>query len=285
MLGIVIILLTALMTALIQSRQSAQSIQCKNNLRQFGLALQNYLDSFGVYPPGYFHQTQPDEVGNQSGFGWGALLLPYSSQRALYETLDFSVPLWDDVNAPARTTRIPNYICPSDVASEDGFLNSDGQRYAHSSYVGNFGPGLMDVNPLDIRGVFGRNSSTGTEQVVDGLSNTLFIGERMNGLLPNPSSALGLGFAGPLDHFETTWAGAAQDRTNPANENPHWVLFQSGHLPQSPNSDFRDASSGHAGGAHFLLGDGAVRFLSKNINEEAYRGMSTRAGGELVNDF
>ncbi len=284
-MAIIAILLSILFPAILQARHAARRAQCKNNLRQIGLAMHNYLDTFGVYPPGYLHQTDPHEVANASGFGWGALLLPFSDQQALYGTFNFNVPIWDDANATARTVRIPNYICPTDRISEGGFYNMAGEQYSPSSYVANFGPGLMDVNPQDRRGVFSRNSSTRVEQVVDGLSNTFFIGERINGPLRNPSSLGASSFGSAPVKFETTWAGAVRDVTDPANDNPHLVLFQSGHVPHSPKSDRRDASSSHQTGAHFLRGDGSVHFLSKDIDLDVYRSLSTRAGGELLHDF
>ncbi len=284
-MAIIVILLSILFPAILQARHAARRAQCKNNLRQIGLAMHSYLDTYGVYPPGYLHHTNPNEIANASGFGWGALLLPFSNQQALYGTFNFSVPIWDDANVTARTARISAYACPTDRISEGGFYNMAGEQYSQSSYVANFGSGLMDVNPQDCRGVFGRNSSTRVEQVADGLSNTFFIGERTNAPLRHPSSLGAASFDPARVKFETMWAGAVRDVTDPTNDNPHLVLFQSGHVPHSPGSDRRDASSSHQAGAHFLRGDGSVHFLRKDVDLDVYRSLSTRAGGELLNDF
>ena len=286
-IAIITVLLIVLVPALLQARHAARRVQCNNNLRQIGLAMQNYYESFDTYPPGYLHQASSNDVANAAGFGWGALLLPFSEQRALYDRFNFSVPIWDDANASARVHRMYGYSCPTDGDFESSsFYEMQGEQYGRSSYAANFGPGQMDMDPSDRRGVFGRNSSTRAEQVVDGLSNTLFIGERGNiphGSLSSPSSVLP--FGGASLNFETTWAGAVRDVTDPANDNPHLVLFQTGHVPHSSESDRRDASSSHESGAHFLRGDGSVQFFSKDIDLSVYRGLSTRAGAELLDDF
>lgn len=87
---------------------SARRVQCKNNLKQIGLALHNYHDTYGSFPPAY----TVDAEGNRL-HSWRTLILPYIDQAPLYKTIDLSKP-WDDpVNAKARETRVYGYACPS----------------------------------------------------------------------------------------------------------------------------------------------------------------------------
>lgn len=109
-LGVIVALVLFLMPATRRGREAARRTQCRNNLKQIGLALHNYHDKHGVFPPAF----TVDAAGKPL-HSWRTLILPYLDQAALYESIDLSRP-WDDpANAHAKETATPCYSCPSSV--------------------------------------------------------------------------------------------------------------------------------------------------------------------------
>jgi hypothetical protein len=172
------------------------------------------------------------------------------------------------------------------------------ERYAMANYVVNFGSPDLDLTPDNSDGVFSRNSSTRVADVVDGLSTTLFVGERVNGVRYRLSSSAsssasmrprvafhGGGGGGAHAHFETAWAGAVRDHNDPADDHGHMVLFHTAHTPNSPQTDDRDITAPHSGVAQFLMGDGSVHSISETIDFGVYTALGTRAGREAVGTF
>ena len=152
-IAIIGVLIALLLPAVQAAREAARRMSCTNNLKQIGIAMHNYHDAHGRLPIGY--TFTPGYT--RGGFGWGAMILPGVEQGPLFDAANFSLPLWHDANTTLATTTIGFYLCPSDDTSHDGFLERDGFRYALGSYVASFGPGNMDSNPDDRRGLFSRN--------------------------------------------------------------------------------------------------------------------------------
>ena len=276
-IAVIAILIALLLPAVQSAREAARRTQCRNNLKQFGLALHNYAAAHRVLPPGYLYKTDP--AGNAMGFGWGALILPGLDQRTVHRLCNFDRPVWDNANTNARMRHLPTFLCPTDPISENGFVNMGGppaEQYAMGCYVANFGPPDLDANQEQRDGVFSRNSVTQLGHITDGLSNTLFVGERVNGLF-RLSGIHTVHFA-----YETTWCCAVREASDPTDDHGHMVLFQTSHPPNDALSDDRDVSSAHETVAHFLMGDGRVRGLSVNMNLAVYQALSTRAGNENV---
>lgn len=270
-IAIIGILIGLLLPAVQMAREAGRRTTCRNNLRQVGLALHAYHDVRGTLPAGYTYRADP--TGNTLGFGWATLSLPHIEQQSLYGEFDFRVGLRMAANETPRMRHLACYLCPSDPDSATGFVEMGDEQYAMGSYVANFGPGDMDENQEDRRGVFSRNSATRLTEIVDGLSNTFFTGERINGPFRGGSHGVHV-------FYETTWAGAVREITEPTDDHGHMVLFQSSHAPNALDSDDRDVSAPHPQGAHFLLGDGSVHMISELIDLKVYRALSTRDGGE-----
>ena len=271
-IAIIAVLIALLLPAVQAAREAARRASCVNNLKQIGIGLHNYHDTHVILPPGYIYQ-----LGYATGgFGWAAMILPQMEQASLFNTINFSLPAWSAPNSTACTTLLTIYQCPTDytAAQPPGVLQREGFRYARSSYVGNFGPADMDLNPVDPQGLFSRNSNTRFAGITDGLSQTLAVGERTN--------ALFVYVVGSASHFdlETVWPGAIKQ--NPADDHAHTTLFQSAYLINSPNFDDRSAMSYHSGGLNFLFGDGSVKFIKISINLSVYQSLGTRAGGEVL---
>ena len=282
-IAIITVLISLVLPAVQQAREAARRVQCRDHLKQFGLALHNYVSTHNILPPGYTYKpdTSSAPVSNGSGFGWGAMILPFLEQTALYQQFDWNVPLHAAANQQARERPLPIFICPADYFSTMGFveMGPTPERYAMASYAGSFGPPDLDVNQEQRLGIFSRNSATRMGDVTDGLSQTLMCGERMNGPFRNGGAH--------ANHFsyETAWAGAIRDWDEPDDDHGHMTLFQTGHVPNYPLSDDRDVSAPHIGYANFLLGDGSVRGISENVDILLYKSLSTRASGEPIGEY
>jgi len=282
-IAIIGLLVALLLPAVQQAREAARRTQCKDALKQLSLALHNYHDTHSTLPPGYTYlpnfSTTP--ANNGAGFGWGAMILPFVEQTAVYQQFNWNAALYDASNITAREHKLAVFLCPNDAISDGGFvlMGPDPERYAMASYVANFGPPDLDDTQEQRSGMFSRNSKTRFGDVTDGLSNTLLLGERENGP-----------FRKGVPHgvhitYETNWAGSVRDWDDPADDHGHMILFQTGHVPNDSFSDDRDVSAPHVGYANFALGDGSVRAFSENMDFGIYQNLSTKAGGEVLGEF
>ncbi|OYW13961.1 MAG: hypothetical protein B7Z55_16195, partial [Planctomycetales bacterium 12-60-4] len=126
-IAIIAILIALLLPAVQQAREAARRSQCVNNLKQLGLAIHNYHDNFNAFPPGWIGVTNrtPDTEGN-SGFAWGAHLLPQLDQSPLYGRLNFNRECYDPAfNAVAMSTVLPAFRCPSDPSQDTWMIGEE----------------------------------------------------------------------------------------------------------------------------------------------------------------
>jgi prepilin-type N-terminal cleavage/methylation domain-containing protein len=286
-IAIVGILVALLLPAVQAAREAARRSSCKNNLKQIAVAMHNFECSFGKLPPGYEYAVGPQ--GNSRGYSWGVRLLPFMELGTLYDRIKFDKPVFDNINAAVREQHIQVLLCPTDDVSPNGFVEMGAEKYAMACYVANFGTPDLDEdqgqalgrsNPLgpfaDAWGPFYRNSATKLCRITDGLSQTLMVGERQNG----PFRVAGV--HGPHFEYETTWIGAVRDIDDPTDDHGHMVLFQTGNVPNSPQSDDRDVSASHAGVAQFLMCDGSVHTVSDDIDLDVYRAFGTMNQTETI---
>jgi prepilin-type N-terminal cleavage/methylation domain-containing protein len=167
-IAIIALLIALLLPAVQQAREAARRTQCRNNLKQIGLAMHNFEGVRQAFPPAYvtadsradgsaFGISYGDESRNgPPGWAWGALLLPYLEQNNLLQQLDLKEPCWSPAFAAAVNTKLPAFLCPSATGGSDGFevqkagvdhrhgtpiTRSDGSTivFAHSHYVTNAG--------------------------------------------------------------------------------------------------------------------------------------------------
>ncbi len=279
-IAIIGILISLLLPAVQMARESARAAQCWNNQKQIGLALQTFHDAHRYLPPGW-EANQPDGV---SGWGWNAHLLPQLEQTPLHNQIQFPLAIGDASNQGPRTTRLPMLLCPSDgdaatftiygglteemEAAEDAnhhlFHTVDEGTplfdVARSNYPAVFGTTEILEAPAAGDGMFVMNKRMRLADATDGLSNTLFVGER---------SSKGGG---------TTWTGVIAG----ANEAMARIVGVGDHPPNHKDHHFDDFTSFHPTGVHFLLGDGSVRRINDSIDPGLYRALITRRGSEPV---
>ena len=301
-IAIIAVLIALLLPAVQQAREAARRTQCKNNIMQLGLALNNYMMAHEVLPPGTQNETGPIQSKEGAGYhmSWTTQILPYLEQQNVYSHIDFTKSVYDPVNGPARQQRITNFICPSDPGS------GISQVAAVTNYCGvhNDFETPIDVNQ---NGVLFLNSSIRYEQIRDGSSNTIYVMEcRLNsgsdlGWMSGTRSSLRNAVIRVPNSSSGGSAGQGQetDGTPPATEaEPNYRL----HAVTLNNANFGNVrqelaeleagrevvggpSSFHAGGGHFLMGDGSVRFISQNIDPKTLRNLAHRADGEMLKDF
>lgn len=282
-IAIIAVLIALLLPAVQQARESARRSQCKNNLKQIGLAIHNYHSTSNICPPGYVTGTST----TNGGYSWGSMLLPYMDQAPIYATINFS-----QVPAGTLPQQLSLWKCPSDPACDGlstynsvvGSQNAQTGTWstsnttpstnnAKANYIGN--GGSLALATTATNGIFFINSNIGFAAVRDGLSMTFFAGERTQSLGP---SAWGVSVA------DDTW-----DSVNNvvivggAGNTGRQVLGVGTAVPNGGGSS--GFGSLHRGGCHMLMGDGAVRFISENVYYGVFQNLSSRADGNVVGDF
>lgn len=309
-IAIIGILVAILLPAVQQAREAARASQCRSNLKQLGIALHNYESTFGLLPPGY--------IGG-NGASTHTQILPYFDQASLFHLFNFS----DDLNVSAanqrpREQKQPLLNCPSQYTSPAFILTGTQcpNGCGTTNYVQSLG---NNANYATADGPFGRNMGARFAQIADGMSNTAFFAEIVLG--PSSGSATGVIPAANGDFYRVatnlpyaTWDASPTGDTIavPECDNGATAAFlyrgkqyYRGNVVSTfyshtltPNSRRRDCIRGtgldrghlasrsfHAGGSHFLLGDGAVKFASENIDEKTWRAIGSKSGSERIGEF
>ncbi len=253
-IAIIALLIALLLPAVQQAREAARRTQCRNHLRQIGIALHNYHDAHATLPPGSMVLSTLYPI--QSGFGWGTFILPQLEQATVYNKLDFNVGNTLGVNGPIIGQSLAVFRCPTDPAPERIIANVPTVGtvpIAHGNYVG-------------VQSVFSEASRTRFSEFSDGTSQTIIIGERR--YQADPSGDITSCWCGTLSYGADYFYYPSL---------PHLAIF-AGETP-GPGQRFNSA---HAQGVHFLVGDGSVQFLSSSLDSNVYFALSTPAGGEAV---
>jgi prepilin-type N-terminal cleavage/methylation domain-containing protein/prepilin-type processing-associated H-X9-DG protein len=304
-IAIIGVLVALLLPAVQAAREAARRSQCLNNLRQIGLALHTYHDTFRVFPPAYLtvpggspNMGPPDPDSGDAGPGWTALMLilPQIEQGNLFTSFDLNSPCWSAKNAVPVQHSVNTYLCPSanhhgrtyQVKDDSGKVLT---TFARSNYVAHAGrEDLWDLPNADLSqiadGTFYRNSRTRMAEITDGLTNTIFFGEQS----PTRSDSTWVGIVPgavtcPTPRFAFAGCDGAAPQINihsgpGAGEFPPLI-----HPPNDPFGYVDEMFSDHPSGCNVLLGDGSVRFASKTINGQVWAALATRAAGDTVGDW
>ena len=291
-IAIIGILIALLLPAVQAAREAARRMQCSNNLKQIGLAALNYESAFKTFPIDMPHFN---EAGAQlSGASWLARILPFLEQAPLWDALNLDGPaqegkgIFNAVNHATLRQQIGVYTCPSDAIARTEKTNVWRAVPANLPLAVTSYGGVMGPHDLGNSSIFGGEPDchnytlTGKpECMVMFWIHSFLSPVTMSSIRDGTSRTIMACDVRPdLDDFKV-WPignGAIAFANSPINYkasgsiNPWNWLLQSG---------FRSA---HPGGAGFVYADGHVSFLSESIDPVVYRGLSTRAGGETVQE-
>jgi prepilin-type processing-associated H-X9-DG protein/prepilin-type N-terminal cleavage/methylation domain-containing protein len=320
---IIAILIALLLPAVQWVREAARRMQCKNNLKQFGLALHNYEASHGSLPIGLIASPNGQSVYANAN----AQLLGFLGQTTT--GYDANLP-WRNQTQKVGQHVIPMFVCPSNSKDNPadhpelaglvlpGFGGLPvGTKLAATDYI--YSRGSNDawclpasLRPAHTRGAFDVNLVVRSAGITDGMSNTFVMGEGAGGQRwplcrapdcptpfnwpapPVPATAAwvsGLLSAPPYLKLGLVGSGVWGSTAHPLNKSPVTDSF----VNLAALIDSRSSTAGgphstsnfrsdHSGGANFLYGDGHVGFVSQSIDRAVYEGKSTIAGGEVLVD-
>ncbi|SFJ43985.1 DUF1559 domain-containing protein [Planctomicrobium piriforme] len=302
-IAIIAILIALLLPAVQQAREASRRSQCKNNLKQIGLAMHNYVDVFRTFPISQF--ARAGSGGNLITTVWSRSILPYLDQATLSAKWDENKNFAEEPNRTLAATPLSVYMCPSsptDPVSEytapststwlgvagSGTLRQGIVEYAASGHVcvsncsgtpyyANMKAGILENDSSGALGAL----RVMPRDVTDGLSNTLLVVELAGG--------------------NKIYKGKpAVITTNTAIQKRSWANYATltmfkmgvalgdqygGNCAINCNSDYLNAYSFHTGGAQAVLGDGSVRFLSENLDYDTVWKLVGRSDGEILGEF
>lgn len=310
-IAIIAVLITLLLPAVQQAREAARRIQCRNNLKQFGVALHNYHETYATFPPACVLPL--NQVSDS--YSVHARILPYVDQANLQNLINFSISYLFQPQVPQ--SRIAMFLCPSEVNDQSNTAAS--LTHYPSSYAANYGtwfawnPNTGDTGD----GAFGVNSRFSAADFSDGLSNSLGIAEvktyqallhdsgtpnSLNAPPPTaPADVIAYGGTFDTNFAHTQWVSGKMVQTGMTTTfTPNTTtIFMNGSSPV--DTDFVSsrlgasatnltygavtARSNHSGLVQILIMDGSVRAASSNINSTIWRALGTRAGSEVIRDF
>ena len=317
-IAIIAILIALLLPAVQQAREAARRTQCKNNLKQFGLAIHNYHDVFSVFPGNI--TESPNAFRNAS---WLTMILPYIEQSTAYQQMVFSGTNFSNQGAPPNLNwkvleqmRVPGFNCPSSTLPMVRTQTANSATialgapatltYQVADYSGIAGgyflPGTTTVPPGGVWTGYGWDHQIGVivnlgpgvlkrhlGKLTDGSSNTLAVGEHSSYTIRDSDKA-------KVDARSSNWAGGAWGN-GPGNHAwlgwslnvtvPRYGINYNGpgyghDIPYGGHTGLR---STHTGGAQALLADGSVRFLSENMSFDTLLGLSNGEDGGVLGEF
>ena len=315
-IAIIAVLIALLLPAVQQAREAARRSQCKNNLKQLGLALHNYESTFRMFPASRINLNSPSFQKT-----WLTMCLPYLDQAPLYNAYNANLNWFNPANDLATMTTLESVICPSSPGRQT--IPTSAMYSAITSATRTDTPawGLSDYgsinavrNGLQVAsggvswglkehdGGLGRGpNGVVLGKFLDGLSSTMLIGEDAGrpmlylGRKPakNPKSGIanntdwtadGWGWADINNGFSLDGSGTNGVNNNTSNSGTVTLAPGGGNCFVNCSND-SEFYSFHAGGVQVLMGDGSVRFLSENISGQTLVALGTRSRGDIVGEF
>jgi prepilin-type N-terminal cleavage/methylation domain-containing protein len=298
-IAIIAILIALLLPAVQQAREAARRTQCKNNLKQWGLALHNYHDTFGIFPPAL----------NASG--------RYIEQAAAYSQYNFSAtsslsnpyglpiaqPSGVNPNVLVTSMKLVALECPSHPAAgqvstyqatvaSDFYSRENARRASYGFNTGSMTDysAFHDANSGDIRqGPFGNSGAARMRDITDGTTNTIMIGEAWGGERYKTSLHYGpWGLTGTHTCCHLYTPSSSSTTLNAATVAPY-VSDWKPNGAYGGNVDKKTYAwvygSGHTGGLQVTLGDGSSRFISENIDALTFWQLTYMHDGTVTGEF
>jgi prepilin-type N-terminal cleavage/methylation domain-containing protein/prepilin-type processing-associated H-X9-DG protein len=294
-IAIIAILIGLLLPAVQKVRESAARLQCSNNLKQIGLAMHNYHDARGAFPPGGV--TQGFCCSTQSGTNWAIEILPYLELDNLFRLYNQGVTNENAANAGVRATAVKAYQCPSDASGPWTTGNpasgpGSGLQYMPGSYravsgranisgaLGWFDNAEGAALPNQFKGPLHTVwTQLGLAQetfstITDGTSNTLMVGEYATRTVPRRRT-----------FWAYTYTSYNQSSVHPASHTYLNDFTRCEQISASLGLDNRPCrrsfASFHTNGANWVMCDGSVRFIPQTVDMNLLSNMATIAGGEV----
>jgi len=284
-IAIIAILIALLLPAVQQAREAARRSTCKNNMKQLGLALHNYHDTHRLFPPGMIYRVVTSSTPSGKRTPFCVHLLPFIDKANVYNLYDHNRNWHDTVHDPiptgngVRLVPLPVWQCPTD---RDAIWSANPDGSIRGNYGVNWGQGTFgtQIKPAPFNNAFGARF----RDITDGSSNTLAM---MEMLKPETSAN---------DYRAWIWNDEPETvvmtRVGPNSSAPDLVVncvSEGDRLPCTGSitgSGRSNASrSLHVGGVHVLMCDGAVRFVSENIDLATWQALSSMSGGEVIGEF
>lgn len=313
-IAIIAVLISLLLPAVQQAREAARRSQCKNNLKQIGLALHNYLDAMSVFPP-----SACFGVAN-TGVTWSAQarILPYLDAANLQNLIDFGQPY--NVQPNVAQVRVPTFMCPSEINDRARPPSTPtGVTHYPINYAVNRGTWFVwdPATQGSGNGAFGPNTKHTAASYIDGMSNTIGLSEvkayqallrggsgpTTPGAPPPASPSAMLAYGGTLSTTgHTEWVDGKIHEcsfSTTFGPNPD-IIYNSGGTDYDVNYVSATeqaltsttvsygavmARSFHTGIVNAMMMDGSVRSVSDNISLSVWQALSTRNGGEVIGEF
>jgi prepilin-type N-terminal cleavage/methylation domain-containing protein/prepilin-type processing-associated H-X9-DG protein len=300
-IAIIAILIALLVPAVQKVRAAAARLQCQNNLKQLGLAMHHYHDTYRTFPPAYVNKGLYGATGFSFTHGWAPFIFPFIELQPLHDQYRWDFPLYHPENQPVMTQQLKIFQCPSTPEQD------------------RFGAGYGPFQFFGTKGACGDYTITlGVDAELARLGWVDTVGDHRGALTHTPTPTLTLSpnpaptrFADITDGTSMTilliedagrptlWR-AGQRVPAPPLEGGPWNHFKGGILLQGSTFDGStklgrcalnctndgEVYAFHAGGANAVFADGSVRFLQIGMDIRIMAGLITRAGGEVVsNDF
>ncbi len=267
-IAIIAILIAMLLPAVQFARAAARRSQCKNNLKQIGLAMHNYHDMYTSLPMG----------ANRQVYGPFVAILPSLDAENLQSLYDFDLYYTHPDNREAIDTRLSVYLCPSMTLPRDVPDSTCNEPGAPGSYGASMGSSQFIGDGM-FAGYNGFSSPTPVRfrDITDGQSNTVMCGE-FNYQLEDYRWS---GFSCPAKAGQSRWGSHRWAPGYPGVSLGH----TGGDFNVNTAANRTTWRSDHRGGAHFAMGDGTVRFVSESIDAELLDALATRSGNEDLGEF
>lgn len=274
-IAIIGVLVGLLLPAVQAAREAARRMSCSNNMKQIGLGMHNYHDTFKVFPPGGFRSGHWRDPRGNPHWGWGAITLPFIEQQAMHDVLRVNelsmhmlYPDHPDIMRQGYLQPLSVFRCPSDAGGDLSSRNFNGRGHfpvkgtefenpSKSNYMVSAGTRKGAVFGGNGDGAFVADVGLSFQDITDGSSNTFMVGERDD---PFCMSGTWLG------NRNSGWGGKGMYYTMAIVSNRAGKRLQLFPLnPVAPSNNWRGFSSMHTGGANFVFCDGSVHFIPETI--------------------